>query len=640
MLAIVPILCFAIVFDLLWRRQSDDSDPRGALLSAAIIWGTIVAILTEALSLFNALSVSALAVGWGTSALVAALVSFRQKEPTRSLPRLSPRSISPLDLAMVAMVLAIALVTGFIAFVGWPNNWDGLNYHLSRVAHWAQNGSVAHYPTHITHQLFYPPWASYATLHLTLLGGDERFANLVQWFSMLGSVTGVSLIAQRLGANARGQLVSALFAATIPMGILQASSIQADYVATFWLVCLVNALLTWRDQRVPSSALAVGASLGLALLSRQTAYLFFPPLGLLLLSARRFRWPGFLKQAVVIALLALALNIPHYLRNLELFGTPIGPTQLGSATVVIRRLDKVNDDSSFEVVASNLVRNLAWHFGSPFPALNAALERSIKGSFAQFGYDLDDPRGTYFNRQFLVQLSGPNENATRNLIHALLIGGAVLAMVCFRRWRSARHLWSYALALALGVVLLSALIKWEPQHSRLTLPIFVLWSPLIGLILQQARLLAALAALVMTVWAWPFLMQNYSHPLLGEAHMLRIDRHTQYFQQAPDRLFGYAGAMDFLDSAGCDEVGLIVNWFEIEYPFWVLLPRVKAGRGRIEHVGVQNVSARLESRRPPFWPCAVVEVNGPAAQTLQIGGAVYRRAWSGSRVAVFEPSGS
>lgn len=637
MLAILPVLFFALVFDILWRR-SDYPDPRTSFLSAAVTWGLVVILLTEVLSLFNAISAVALAVGWGAATIVAVLVSFRERSPTRPLPRISLRSISLLDVLFGAPIVAIVLGTGFIAFVGWPNNWDGLNYHLPRAAHWAQNGSVAHYPTHITQQLFFPPWASYATLHLTLLGSDERFANLVQWFSMLGSVLGVALIARRLGATPRGQLFSALFAATIPMGIVQASSVQNDYVTTFWLVCMVNAVLAWRAQPRFSSAIAVGASLGLALLTKLSAYIFvLPGVLVFLFAARPYRWPGFPKQAALIGLAAVALNAPHYTRNVELFGSPFGTNHLGAGAEGNRRLNKVHDELTVGVFASNLVRNLAYHLGSPSPILNTALEETIRGAFAHFGYELDDPRGTFLNKTFIIIRGGPNDNATRNFVHAILIGLSAVAIVSFRVWRSAGHVWSYALVLVLGMVTLSALIKWEPQHSRLTLPLFVLASALVGLVLQRHRLVMAAAALSMAVWAWPFVMDNPVHPLLGEANVLRFDRRTQYFLQSPDRLVGYVSAMGFLDSHGCNQVGLILNWFEVEYQLWALLPDVRTGHGRMEHVGVQNVSARLANRRPPFSPCAVVEVRGPAAQALQIENAAYSRVWLGNRVAVYVP---
>ncbi|MHC5831404.1 MAG: glycosyltransferase family 39 protein, partial [Nostoc sp.] len=101
-----------------------------------------------------------------------------------------------------------------------------------------QNHTVAHYPTSYTPQLYQNPWSEFVILHFQILSGGDYFANLVQWFSMIGCIIGVSLIARQLGADLRGQVFSAVVTATIPMGILQASSTQNDYVIAFWVVCL------------------------------------------------------------------------------------------------------------------------------------------------------------------------------------------------------------------------------------------------------------------------------------------------------------------------------------------------------------------------------------------------------------------
>ena len=79
--------------------------------------------------------------------------------------------------------------------------------------------SLAFYPTACRRQLHNPVWAESAVLHLLLLSGTDRLVNLVQWFSMAGSVVGVSLIAGQLGAGRRGQALAALFCGTLPMGI-------------------------------------------------------------------------------------------------------------------------------------------------------------------------------------------------------------------------------------------------------------------------------------------------------------------------------------------------------------------------------------------------------------------------------------
>ncbi len=76
-----------------------------------------------------------------------------------------------------------------------------MSYHLARVAHWGQNHTVAFYPTHIVRQLYQPPWAEYAMLHLYILAGGDRLANLVQWVAMAVSLVGVSVIARQLGAG-------------------------------------------------------------------------------------------------------------------------------------------------------------------------------------------------------------------------------------------------------------------------------------------------------------------------------------------------------------------------------------------------------------------------------------------------------
>jgi 4-amino-4-deoxy-L-arabinose transferase-like glycosyltransferase len=103
--------------------------------------------------------------------------------------------------------------------------------------------------------------AEYVTLHRQLLSGGDRLANLPQWFASMGSLFVVSLIAARLGATARGQALAALFCATLPMGILQSTSTQNDFVVAYWLACLV-ALVTDATTRGWPWVVALGAALG------------------------------------------------------------------------------------------------------------------------------------------------------------------------------------------------------------------------------------------------------------------------------------------------------------------------------------------------------------------------------------------
>jgi hypothetical protein len=240
---------------------------------------------------------------------------------------------------------------------------------------------------------------------------------------------------------------------------------------------------------------------------------------------------------------------------------------------------------------------------------------------------------------FAVERIVPREDKAGNLIHLLLIAGSLAMLAARRPWRSGR-LPSYGVALLLGFVLFSGLLKWQQIHSRLHLPLFVLWAPLAGVLLERlnARLLV-LAALAMIGWAWPFLAHNRLHPLVGEDGVFTTSRVDQLFLADPALKPQYVGATGFLRTHGCTQIGLLVGPNSQEYPFWALLPEVRASGGRWEHVGVTNSSARLaRSGGVNFRPCAVVTVRGPNRDRLSIDGETYKGEWSNGIVKVFLPT--
>ena len=374
----IPFVVFALLF-LIGARRSEGY--RVAFLWAALWWGAFVTGITEGLSAFECFTTLAVGLSWTlVGALVAGYLLFYAKGRSPLRPMALSDSWSFLrsaDGMLISALVVIVCVTGLIAVIAPPTNHDSMSYHMARVRHWIQQQSVAHYPTHITMQLFSNPWAEFTIAHLFVLTGTDRLANGVQWFSMVGSLIAVSLIASRLGADKQGEVLAAVTAGTIPMGILQASSTQNDYATAFWLLCFCYVLLRIRDAsaiaRPPWAwIICLGLSLGLAILTKGTAYMFaFPFLcWITWFLLRRRAWRALPILAVVTGLM-IALKIGHGLRNWTVFHSPAGPEAMSKAFV--------NESFTNPVLFfSNVARNLSIELSTSSVEVNYYLKAVVR----------------------------------------------------------------------------------------------------------------------------------------------------------------------------------------------------------------------------------------------------------------------
>jgi Dolichyl-phosphate-mannose-protein mannosyltransferase len=589
------------------------TDAREAALASCVTWAVVVFALTEVLSLFHALSFLPLLIVWGVIAFLSLILVFRSLNARLTTPAFMRDASSSARFAygaLIAGTFSIFVATLIVALASPPNNWDSMTYHMARVANWIDHRSIRHYPTHIIRQLYLGPWAESAITHLQILTGSDRLANLVQFVAMLGSAFGASLVAKKLGAERWGQLFAFVYCATIPIGILEASTTQNDYVTAFWFLCFINFtldLLAPESESLWSSSALAGASLGLAILTKITSLIFATPffawLSYFLLRTRRARG---IPTLALMAATALCMNAGHFIRNVRAWGSPLAPAE---ETATYR-----NEIHTPAAISSNLIRNIAVHLA--VPKIGPPINKGVVAVHSLTGLQISDPRTTAKGEVFRYSLN-LNENSAGNPFH-LLIGAFCVAVALWAvRVKHVPAL--YTTCLIIGFVLFCGYLRWQPWISRLHLPLFVAGAPLCGWVFSRPALrrLGYASSIIAILIGLLYATRNDTRPLLGRDTVLAQPRSNLYFASRPTLRQPFLDAADEVARGKPELIGLVTGIDDWEYPFRVLV-RMRLGSQPIfEHINVQNESRTCppETTQPLRSPDKIVVIGSPPAFT-------------------------
>ena len=628
MAAALTLVFLVLVVWSLYRRSGEGL--RESLLRAAVVWGVLALLCVEILGVLRLLSPGWIALLWSLACAAAGVWAGRQGADVRAL-RSGLFEIGrvfsvqgPLG-ALLPGVSLLVLAVGIAAVLSPPGPADAHLYHMPRVLFWLQHRSLAHYPTTYHQQLFQPPWAEFAALHLYALSGGDRLINLIHFAFYLGGALAVYSLAGLLGCQRLGQLTAAVFALTLPQGVLAASGSKNDHAMVFWLLAAAYFAVRCASRFAFRDAVYLGLATGLSLLTKATAYIWAPvAVPAMFLAKGRAGWPALLRAAPIVVIASLAINGPHYARNLALFGSP-----LGCPAAYCGELYKfTNADFSPSSLVSNLVRNVVLHATTPMAGINRAAYAAGTALVRLAGADPQDPRTTWTREKFSPPAFSTHEAQAGNPLHLVLAIGCVIWLLAARR-REAPATLVLVCAAVVGFTAFCWLVRWQPWHVRLHLPFFVMLAPSVGrageLLLGSARTTGLNVVLLMIAFA--FAVSNEVRPLLSASQSL-FSAPRDEFYHAPVQMRALASALLRLP---CREIGLDVTGpFEI-YP---LLHWLNVGLGPIKTVYLSS-DPRFSGwyRKNPPNPCAViyndcVEEPGRATHCRELGiPAVYGSVW-------------
>ncbi|ADD44495.1 hypothetical protein [Stackebrandtia nassauensis] len=599
MLVIVAAALTVTLIAYAWRPAYGPGRLRLAVVRACVLTGAGAVAGIELLSWCGWFDVVGIAVVWAVMLVLAAIpavIRFRRDggftgfryPPTRALGFW--RACGRWEKTGLAVLAAYVLVELVFAVVAAPNNYDSQTYHLPKIEHWVQQGSVEFYATRIHRQVTLAPGAEFLLTHLRLASGGDDYYNLLQWCAALGCLLVASRICAQLGGGRRAQLLTVLLLGMTPLVMLEASSTQTDLVVAAWTGCVATMALDGLRRRAGlGEVLLLGLGTGLVAVTKTNGLLGVGPVLVLWGVAQLWlAWRGARRAAhvtrtvvasIVIVVLGFALVGPFLGRVVAEFGHPLGPERVRDSIPMQR-----HDPASVFVNALRIGQTAldVPGFTQPVGDVVIAISEAL-------GVDPEDPDITFQGRDYPERAWHPNEDKVSFPITGVLaLIGFAAALVAARRVSPTRAgpLRGYAVAVGVTVVLYVATVKWQPWGNRLLLYALVLAVPLAGLWLDSVlrhrfrREWRRIVSIVVVIGMFAglaltgVLSLGYGMPrrLVGEGATLTASEMETRFNWHRSWQADYVWAAEKVDASGADRVGMVQSRDSWEYPWWILLP--------------------------------------------------------------------
>ena len=519
------------------------------------------------------------------------------------------------------LILTCILFPTFItALVYPPNTWDSMTYHLPKVMQWMQNQNVNFYPTSDIRQLIMPPFAEYVVLNFYLIFNNDILSNLAQWISMFCTILLIPFVTRKLGGSSKAQFFSLVFVITLPMGILQSSSTQTDYVTSLWLVCFIYFFLKYSQDKNFYNIIGLSISLGLSILTKPTAYLFAFPFCLwlfflLIKDQQRF------KKIFTILFIFLVINIGHYLRNFSIYNNPLGINSEGFVAT--------NEKLNILVFLSNLIRNIVLNFSFPVSYINEKTLGFVEKFHLFLGISTSDQSSTVGSDYFIP--FSLYESTAPNTLHFLIIIFSLILFILFKKkFLNYRKLLLYFFSLVFAFCLFSIVMKWQPYGNRLLLPLFILISPFVSIILSNKKYFLNILIFSLFIYSIPYVFFNKSRPLLAqikkindkeysisETFLKTQKRDELYFIRRPELFIKYLEISKIIKDRNCKRIGLIISDDNWEYPLWKFV-KEDNHKLKIFHINVNNSSKQFKYSQITSKPCAIVQITDENNKNLHL----------------------
>lgn len=575
-------------------------------VKALLYWYILIFISTEALSYLHLLERNYIILVEIFFWVI--FLFFHRQGILQTIQKIDFRSKSLL------VILALFLLTLIQGFFSAPSTTDSMVYHLPRVMYWIQEKTVQQDVVRNPHD-FMAPFAEYILLHLYFIAGNDRLLFFSQWIAYVVLVIISGVIAERLGADKGIRIMTTLFVATLPMAVMQASSTQVDLVVAVLVVLSTYIALELSKKISVNSAVLFWLAIGLGISTKATFFLFMViPTGIMLFALIKNRWRNILVFALS-SLTTLIIPFRFMNQNLNLYGNILGPLKKEGG------LTLTNDTVNPVVLISNLIRNIMVHI--PVPFFTSYAQGFLEFIHKMMGISINSSETTCCDFKFrVIPILYPQEDIVSNFLHILLISFA--AFFIFKKVILKNRLLILTFILSLfSFVIFSLILKWQPFHSRLQTPFFVMGvisSVVIlskfkkSLYILKGMLILSISLAVLLVFlnvSRPYISYNlfydkikpFSFPLSSIPQSFFVKpREQQYFNARFYWYLPYKGIIEILVGQDLAESNTVT--FDLpdgfEYPLWVFIKRYGLNIRVVPLSEISNETIIISTSEDPY----------------------------------------
>lgn len=578
----MPVLlllaCFILIFFSLGIYYKPDNSRKEVLLISIVSFSVLIVFITELLSSLHRLNFFGILISWVVVGVINVFYLYLNKNRLFSfinnLKLDTGKKLKGLTKLQLTLMVGVALILILVFIQGIiypPNNWDSMTYHLARITSWVSHQSVDHYATDITRQLYQPPFAEYVIMHVNLLSGGDYFSNAVQFFYFLFVVLAVVLIIENLGLGREYKIAGILLTCTIPEVILQASSTQNDVVISLFVISALYFIIQASKSCNLKYFLFFGFSIGLSVFTKGTGYLYLAPIilfafvsvGKSFIKTFNYRYLWF---SLVAGLCFLSINAGHYNRNYKLWGNILGLDEQESKEYSNQRMN-----AGFFL--SNCIKNAGLHLCLMYVGDVAKTSDSVIYKIHRVaGIDINDPAVNYRNNKFSTKSPVTNEDTAPNMLHFLFSGVAFMMLVIQGIFSKGKRLNQHVIWLIVIILLQVSFfclyLKWQPWHSRLHIPFFLLSVPLICYALNNFRLFKKIfygIAPLFFVYALLVVLHNSLRPYTS---IINQPRYQKYFVNKPESYQEYNAVYESIKDANYNNIGINLGIDDWQYPLF------------------------------------------------------------------------